>query len=455
MPLADIEIRRAKPANKPRKLAAGGGLYLLLNPNGSRYWRFDYRFAGKRKTISMGIYPKTDLKHAEGKRDEARKQLGAGIDPGEHRKSQKAGSAGRSANSRTPITRASNVPNTIHNKVINPRPLAALGIDDMEELAYRTLIVHRMATVEEVASMLTLSLRKAQRLLESIESKGLAAHSQGRPSRYIATPPEFAVEALASQRRADIERACSTIPELKAQAISAASSDSEQIVDVITNRAALGQILTHLHQTAKHEMIGFQRAPSLFPSHGKRSHIGVHIRTISDTSYLEMPGALNSIRQVMKMGEEARFFSALPVKMVIVDRCVGLIPLKTEDPNGPIMLLRSSALLDALCAHFEFIWERATPIVFTQAGEWKATKPTTRLSEAAGQLIPLLAAGLNDKAIAHESGMSATTLNRRIAELMKSSGIRTRFQLGWRAAMDAFPNEPPQLQAASVDAAAE
>jgi DNA-binding NarL/FixJ family response regulator len=62
-----------------------------------------------------------------------------------------------------------------------------------------------------------------------------------------------------------------------------------------------------------------------------------------------------------------------------------------------------------------------------------------RLSDAANDVIPLLAAGLNDKAIAHEAGMSATTLNRRIAELMKSFGTRTRFQLGWRAALNAFP----------------
>jgi DNA-binding NarL/FixJ family response regulator len=51
----------------------------------------------------------------------------------------------------------------------------------------------------------------------------------------------------------------------------------------------------------------------------------------------------------------------------------------------------------------------------------------------------LLAAGLNDKGIAHEVGISVTTLNRRVAELMKSFGTRTRFQLGWRAALDAFP----------------
>jgi hypothetical protein len=54
MALSDTAIRKAKPSDKPQKLSDGAGLYLLLNPNGSRWWRFDYRFDGKRKTLSMG-----------------------------------------------------------------------------------------------------------------------------------------------------------------------------------------------------------------------------------------------------------------------------------------------------------------------------------------------------------------------------------------------------------------
>ncbi len=57
MPLTDTAIRKAKPGDKPQKLSDEKGLYLLIHPNGGKWWRFDYRFGGKRKTLSMGVYP--------------------------------------------------------------------------------------------------------------------------------------------------------------------------------------------------------------------------------------------------------------------------------------------------------------------------------------------------------------------------------------------------------------
>jgi len=334
--------------------------------------------------------------------------------------------------------------NTVRAGAPAPRPLEVLGIDEMEERAYTVLLSHRLATTEDIATLLSLSPRKAQRLLDSIESKGLASHSPERPRRYIAASPELAIEALASQRQADIERARSAIPVLKKQISSSTEGkESEQLVELITSRAALGQIVVQMLRTVQSEIVGFQRAPTLqiqgFPYEMPPD---LRIRTISDAGYLALPGALNSLRLDIEKGEEARVSPTLPVKMMIVDRRVGLVPLNVEDQGGPVMLVRSSSLLDSLYALFELTWERSTPIVFTQTGELQAGHPDSRLSDAAGQVIPLLAAGLNDKAIAYEAGMSTTTLNRRIAELMKSFGTRTRFQLGWRAAMDAFPQSP-------------
>jgi integrase len=80
--LTETGVRAAKPGEKPRKLADARGLYLLINPNGSKLWRFKYRFDGKEKALAFGAYPEVPLKIARDKREIARSKLADGIDPG-------------------------------------------------------------------------------------------------------------------------------------------------------------------------------------------------------------------------------------------------------------------------------------------------------------------------------------------------------------------------------------
>jgi hypothetical protein len=93
MSLTDTAIRKAKPRERPYKLGDAGGLFLLVTPNGGRWWRLKYRHGGKEKLLSLGTYPDVGLKNARGRRDEARKLLTDGIDPGEHRKATKTAKA--------------------------------------------------------------------------------------------------------------------------------------------------------------------------------------------------------------------------------------------------------------------------------------------------------------------------------------------------------------------------
>lgn len=88
MPLTDVTIRKVA-ATKPLRLVDGGGLYLLVNPNGSKWWRFDYRFEGRRKTISLGVYPDASLAEARVKRDEAKRQLANAVDPSAKRQAER------------------------------------------------------------------------------------------------------------------------------------------------------------------------------------------------------------------------------------------------------------------------------------------------------------------------------------------------------------------------------
>lgn len=92
VPLTDTAIRNAKPTDKPVRLFDGGGLYLEIAPSGGKWWRLKYRFGGKEKRYSLGVYPEVTLATARKKRDEAREKLAAGIDPGEAKKAEKRAS---------------------------------------------------------------------------------------------------------------------------------------------------------------------------------------------------------------------------------------------------------------------------------------------------------------------------------------------------------------------------
>jgi Arm DNA-binding domain len=99
MSLTDIAIKRAKPGVKSVRLFDGGGLYLEVSPGGGKWWRFKYRFAGKEKRLSLGVYPDVDLKSARKRTGEARQLLADGIDPSVNRKAAKSARADRAANS--------------------------------------------------------------------------------------------------------------------------------------------------------------------------------------------------------------------------------------------------------------------------------------------------------------------------------------------------------------------
>ena len=105
MPLTDAAARNAKPAAKTVRMFDRDGLYLEVSPRGGKWWRLKYRYAGKEKRVSLGVYPEVNLKRARARTIDARQLLAEGVDPSENRRAAKAAQVEGAANSFEVVTR--------------------------------------------------------------------------------------------------------------------------------------------------------------------------------------------------------------------------------------------------------------------------------------------------------------------------------------------------------------
>ena len=223
-----------------------------------------------------------------------------------------------------------------------------------------------------------------------------------------------------------------------------------EVVELVTSRDAERRIFEHAQHAARNEVVTLVRPPVRLtrldtpfeqdqqPQRTARAR-GVRYRSIVDAGWLALPGAPSRVRSESESGEEIRVFPELPFKIAIFDRRIAFIPLESaragrRDVAGALV----GAARCALCAVRKLVGALdAARVLAGRRAEGRARHRACPRQPR--KLIPLLAAGLNDKAIAHELDVSSATLNRRLAELMKGLDTRTRFQMGWRAALEAFP----------------
>ncbi|MBA8887121.1 sugar-specific transcriptional regulator TrmB [Dokdonella fugitiva] len=311
--------------------------------------------------------------------------------------------------------------------------LDAMGVTPLEERAYRLLLRHDGLPPAEIARRLDLTPRRAAAVLRALGERGMVSHTPDRPPRYFAAPPDVAVEALIAASQRDEERrqqrARAAIATLGAAGVGAVVRD-ERLVEIL-GPSATAQLFVHMHRTVREELLSLTRRPMLISNIAEPDHLlfdalsrGVRCRALIDSDLLSMPGWTEHMRDNAARGEECRIAASLPFKLVIADRRMAIIPLDLERPDGPVLLVRPSSLLDALCEIFDMLWRAATPY-------------TVAHDEDAGTrdaLLSLLTSGLNDKAIQLELGISHRTLARRISGLMKELGAATRCQLGFLAA---------------------
>jgi hypothetical protein len=207
----------------------------------------------------------------------------------------------------------------------------------------------------------------------------------------------------------------------------------EQSVEVLIGRNNISNRVVQLHTNVRSQMRAFDKPPYVdtpsdkHPGEENRLREGIRYRVVYDREALAWPGRLVSdIRAGIELGEEARVRSDLPLKMLIADDEVAILPISSTDHAADAAyVIHRSSLLDALCLFFEAEWQRALPIqAWTSEPVDDQPDPETR------QLLELLAAGVTDEGIARALGFSVRTTQRRIQALLTMLGATTRFQAG-------------------------
>lgn len=248
MPLTDVAIRKAKPADKPQRLFDGGGLYLEVAPSGGKLWRWKYRHAGKEKRLALGTYPDVGLADARERQAAARKLLAAGIDPGEQRKAERAAT----------LTNAANTFEAVADELlaIRAKKLAPGSVVRERRLLEKDLVPYlgSRPVADITAPELLAALRKVE-ARGAVETAHRAKLLAGQVFRY----------AIATGRA---ER--NPAPDLKG----ALSQPEGRNFASVTDPAAVGPMLRALHgyQGTPAVMAALKLAPLVFVRPGELRH---------------------------------------------------------------------------------------------------------------------------------------------------------------------------------------
>ncbi|WP_406179870.1 helix-turn-helix domain-containing protein [Streptomyces sp. NBC_01006] len=317
--------------------------------------------------------------------------------------------------------------------------LDVLGLEPDDERVYRVLLGLPNSTAELLSDRLLVPRADVDKALSRLVGWGLVIRSADE--QFTAAPPAMALGSLISQRRDGLrmaEQALVTFAEEHRAAMTGSSIND--LIEVVTGVDAIGHRFLQVQHAARTQVRTFITAPfvAVPPDENTAEPValgrGVQFRAILDRAALTEPGIVTDAIRSLRNGVQLRVADRLPMKLVLADADLGLVPLAvTPDGEPGAVLLHRSGLLDALDALFETVWLTAHPLVLSGnggAGETTVERGPEGPTDLDRRILALLLAGLTDQAVATQLGVSPRTLQRRLRHLMDMAGVRTRMQLG-------------------------
>jgi DNA-binding CsgD family transcriptional regulator len=314
--------------------------------------------------------------------------------------------------------------------------LEALGLDPEVERLYLAVLELPALPLPELATRVGMTTARARTAMERLESLGLVSRAAGQPVRWTPISPAVALETLALQRERAIEVARQTAQALQRR-FGHRERDASDLIEILTTRETIAQRYVQIQHSATEEILNFDTPPySLEPddigTELERLAAGIRYRVVYTHEALRVQGRFTTLQHLIAAGQEARALASLPMKLVVADRRLALMPLQIDTSHAlaSAIVVHASSLLELLALVFEEHWGRATPV---QDTERAAANGHGGLEPVERRILAMLASGLKDETVARQLGVTERTVRRHVHAILERLDASTRMQAALRA----------------------
>nr|WP_035799578.1 helix-turn-helix transcriptional regulator [Kitasatospora mediocidica] len=320
--------------------------------------------------------------------------------------------------------------------------LKSFGLDETAERVYRTLLLHPQGELCDIAADLDLTADQLRDKMDQLSSLGLLRAAAGEQDGPQIISPEVGFEALLARQQAELAAQQQQIAQSRAFAqqmiveYASRPMPSRPGEELLVGLDRIRSEIARLTSEIKHEVMAFapdgaQQALNLEAAKPLDTEVldrGVRMRTLYLDSIRNSPQSVAYVDWLSEAGGQVRTVPSLPIRMIIIDRRIAIVPVDGEDTAHSAVVLRGHGTLAALCALFERVWDSGVPL-----GEAK-NRDARGLTAQERESVRLLGQGLTDEAIAKRLGVSPRTARRIAADVMELLGAKSRFQAGLLAA---------------------
>jgi sugar-specific transcriptional regulator TrmB len=314
--------------------------------------------------------------------------------------------------------------------------LEIAGLSPAEESVYLTLLDLPPVTASDAYQACSgVNRTEVQSILDALTDKGMLTQLPQRPRRYAPVAPETALEGHLARREEELRHARVAVADMsqRYRAVPRQTA-TDELAEIVTGKRRTWQRWFSSLSSAQSQVRVLNRPPfetdvaDPNPAQLETLRRGIPMRVVYDDAGVRSPEVVARRRAEIAAGEQARITGEVPVHLLLVDDNLALMPLGRDRlRTDGLLVVHPCALLDALSALFELVWDNALPFSL-DATPQDDGQPLVLRNPTTRTVLGLLSAGLSDQAIARRMGCSERTVQRHILRMTEAVGAKTRFQ---------------------------